>query len=303
MKNKVIRIISIAIFSIILWGAISLNEEYFTGIKVPIKFVYSADSNAVSNVSVEEITLNIKGQGWQLAKVILSDELSFAIRTNNRYGKQEVSLKSELEFNDWLTSNLQITEIIPDRISFFVEHAASKKVKIIPNIMLTFTEGFIQSDSIRLSKDSVIIYGPISEISKIKFVKTKYYEFLDLDKKIRERIELEPQKLFGYNLNSLFVTIDVQKMVDKTFENLTIEPIEVPENYNLQLIPHQINIKLRGGLNELGNLNGDEIKVFVKFNSAFYDTLGYLIPEIKIPKYTQVVETEPQKIEYIIKQR
>lgn len=303
MKNKVITIILITIFSIILWGAISLNEEYFTGIKMPVKFLYSADSNAVSKVSIEEVTLNIKGQGWQLAKLVLTDDLGFFIRTHNRYGKQEVSLKSELENNSWFSTNLQIMEIIPDRISFFVEHAASKRVKIIPNLKLTFLDGFIQTDSIRLSKDSVTIYGPSSEINKIQFVKTKYYEFTELDKKIRERIELEPQKLFGYKFNSINVTIDVQKVVDKTFEKIIVEPIDVPENYVLQLIPHEINLRLRGGLNVLSKMSGDEIKVFVKFNNAFNDTLGYLIPDVNIPPYTQVIETEPQKIEYIIKQR
>jgi YbbR domain-containing protein len=303
MKNKVITIILIGVFSIILWGAISLNEEYFTGIKMPVKFLYSADSNAVSNVSVEEVTLNIKGQGWQLAKLVFSDDLSFSIKTHNRFGKQEVSLKSELDNNSWFSTNLQITEIIPDKISFFVEHAAFKKVKIVPNLKLSFSEGYIQTDSLRLSKDSVTIYGPASELGKIKQVNTKYYEFTNLDKKIRERVELEPHKLFGYKFNSIFVTIDAQKMVDKTFESVVIEPIEVPETYNLQLIPHQINIKLRGGLSELGKMSSEEIKLFVKFNSAFYDTLGYLVPEVKLPPFTQVIEMEPQKIEYIIKQR
>jgi hypothetical protein len=303
MKTKVITIILIATFSIILWGAISLNEEYFTGIKIPVKFLYSADSNAVSKVSVEEVTLNIKGQGWQLAKLLLSENLAFTIRTKDRYGKQEISLKSELEYNSWFSTNLQILEIIPDRISFFVEHAVSRKVKIVPNIKISFEEGYIQTDSIKLSKDSVTIYGPLSEINKIQYVSTKHYTFLDINKKIRERVELEPQKLFGYSFNSVFVTIDAQKVVDKTFTNISVEATDVPEKYELQLIPQQINLRLRGGLNVLSKMSNEEIKAFVKFENAFKDTLGYLVPEIKTLPFIEVLETEPQKIEYIIRQR
>lgn len=303
MKTRVITIILIATFSIILWGAISLNEEYFTGIKMPVKFLYSADSNAVSKVSVEEVTLNIKGQGWQLAKLLLSENLAFTIRTKDRYGKQEISLKSELEYNSWFSTNLQILEIIPDRISFFVEHAVSRKVKIVPKIKISFEEGYIQTDSIKLSKDSVTIYGPLSEINKVQNVRTKYYAFLDINKKIRERVELEPQKLFGYSFNSVFVTIDAQKVVDKTFTNISVEAIDVPEKYELQLIPQQINLRLRGGLNVLSKMSNEEIKAFVKFENAFKDTLGYLVPEIKTLPFIEVLETEPQKIEYIIRQR
>lgn len=303
MKIKVISILLISIFSFILWGAISLNEDYYMGITMPIKFVQVSDSTAVSNVSEDEVKLNIKGQGWQLAKLILTDELKFAIRVGKRYGKQEVILKSELENNSWFSSNLQIIEINPDKISFFIEHAAKKQVKIVPNIKITFEEGFTQGDSIQLSNDSITVYGPISELSKLKEVKTKFYEFSNLNKKITEEVELEPIKLVGYSLNKVLLTLDVQKIVDKTFEEIPIETLEVPVNYELQLVPNKINIKVRGGINTLSKIKNEEIKIFVKFNDAFKDTLGYLVPQVTLPPYTQQIELEPPKVEYIIKQR
>ncbi len=273
------------------------------GITMPIKFVQVSDSTAVSNVSEDEVKLNIKGQGWQLAKLILTDELKFAIRVGKRYGKQEVILKSELENNSWFSSNLQIIEINPDKISFFIEHAAKKQVKIVPNIKITFEEGFTQGDSIQLSNDSITVYGPISELSKLKEVKTKFYEFSNLNKKITEEVELEPIKLVGYSLNKVLLTLDVQKIVDKTFEEIPIETLEVPVNYELQLVPNKINIKVRGGINTLSKIKNEEIKIFVKFNDAFKDTLGYLVPQVTLPPYTQQIELEPPKVEYIIKQR
>lgn len=302
MKNNIITISLIFLFSIVLWGTISLKEEYFTTIKIPIKLIAPADSIAVSDVSVSEVTINLKGQGWQLAKLSLTKDLNFALRVRNKFGRQSINAKSELENNPWFSSNFQITEIIPENINLHVEKLRTKYLKIIPRINLGFKEGFSQVDKIILSRDSVKVFGPWSILRNIDSIFTKEYTFNNLDKKIHERIEIDVHSFMKYNTSFVYATIDIQKIVDKIFTNVLIETIDVPPSYILQPIPNSVDVKLRGGINVLGKMNSEDIKAIIDFRSAFVDTLGFLEPTIQIPPYSTIIEVKPNKIEYIIKQ-
>ena len=302
MKTKILTISLISLFSIVLWGTISLSEEYFTTIKIPVSFLKSVDSSAVSNISNEEVVISVKGQGWQLAKLSLTKDLTFAIRTKNRFGNQVISTRSELENNPWFTTNFQITEISPERLSFYIEKLRSKYVRIVPDIRLSYKEGFNLVDEGNLSPDSVKIFGPLSVLNNIDYVKTEFYEFENLDKKIRERLDLKPIKLINYAANFTTVTLDVQKIVDKVFENIKVQVEDLPVSFNLQLVPNSVTIKLRGGINVLGKMTNEDLSAIVSFRAAFNDTLGFLEPIVKNPAFTSIIDIQPKKIEYIIKQ-
>ncbi|MFH0735963.1 MAG: hypothetical protein V1773_00140 [bacterium] len=302
MKNKILTISLISLFSIVLWGTISLSEEYFTTIKIPVSFLTSDDSSAISNISNEEVTISVKGQGWQLAKLSLTKNLSFAVRIKNRFGNQVVSSRSELENNPWFTTNFQLTEINPERLSFHVEKLRSKYVKIVPDIQLTYKEGFGIVDIEKLNPDTIKIFGPLSLLKDIDYIKTEFYQFENLDKKVRERLDLKPMKLIKYSTNFTTAAFDVQKIVDKVFENIKIQVEDLPVSFNLHLIPNSITIKLRGGINVLGKMTNEDLSAFVSFRTAFNDTLGYLEPIIKNPAFSSIIDIQPKKVEYIIKQ-
>ncbi len=302
MKNNIITISLIFLFSVVLWGTISLKEDYFTTIKMPIKLITPTDSIAVSKIDASEVTINIKGEGWQLAKLSLTKDLNFSIRVRNKFGRHSINAKNELENNSWFSSNFQITEIIPENINLHVEKLRTKYLKIVPRINLGFKEGFNQVDKIVLSRDSVKVYGPWSILRNMDSIFTKEYTFNNLDKKIHERIELEIMGLMNYNTSFVYATIDIQKIVDKIFTNVLIETGDVPPSYILQPIPNSVDVKLRGGINVLGKMNSNDIKAVIDFRSAFVDTLGFLEPTLKIPPYSTIIEIKPNKIEYIIKQ-
>lgn len=302
MKSKIISIVFITFFSIVLWVFVSFSGEFFTTLKFPVKVTGIPEGKSLSNQSAKEITLNLKGQGWQLAQLTFGRNPDFIVKANSSSGKQSLSLRNEIDANAWISSSLQVLEIEPDRIDLNVEPNTSKTVYIEPQIDMTFKSNYGLVSDIKLSPDSVKISGPESIIAKTEKVYTESKSFDGTDKIITETVALQKINFVTLSIENTNIEFDVQKIVDKTFENILVDIKNLPPSRQLLLFPAKINVVLRGGINILGKLNNDDIKAYVNYNQALYDTLGAIEPHIEFPEFTTVIDKKPRKLEYIIKQ-
>ena len=302
MKSKIISIVFITFFSIVLWVFVSFSGEYFTTLKFPVKVIGIPDNKSLADQSVQEVTLNLKGQGWQLAQLSFGRNPDFIVKANSASGNQSITLRNEIDANAWLSSSLQVLEIEPEKINFDVESISSKTVKIEPQIDMTFKSNYGLVSGIKLSPDSVTISGPESVILKIEKVYTEKKDFEATDKTINESIALQKIDFVELSIAHTNIEFDVQKIVDKTFEDILVDMRNIPPSRELLLFPAKINVVLRGGINILGKLSSDDIKVYVTYSQALHDTLGAIEPYVEVPEYTTVIDKKPRKLEYIIKQ-
>ena len=285
-----------------LWIFVSLSGEYFYSVKLPINFSDVPNGFAVSNYSDKEISLSLKGQGWQLAQITFGSQPEFIVNVDHSVGEHKVLLRNALDQNRWLSSAVQINEFSPEEIKYRIEEIATKKVPVVPNLSLKFKEGFGLVENVIVQPDSVLISGPKSLIQGIGLVNTIHKEFNSIDDGITENILLEKIDNISLAEDQVKIDFDVQKIVDKEFLGIVVEVNNIPPSKNLTVYPEKVSVILRGGINLLGKLNSSEIKVSVNFNQAIKDTLGYLVPTVTIPKFTKFVDTKPNKLEYIIQQ-
>ncbi|MBU2492628.1 MAG: hypothetical protein KJ571_08395 [Bacteroidetes bacterium] len=302
MKSKIISIVFISFFSVVLWVFVSFSGEYFTSIKFPIKVSGIPENQSIANQSINEVTLNLKGQGWQLAQLTFGRNPDFYVKANSKTGKQSLSLRNEIDANTWLSTSLQVIEIEPEKIEFTVEAVKSKTVQIESLADITFKTNFGLVSGINLSPDSVEITGPESIVSKINKVYTEKKKFENTDRAINESINLQKINFIEMSFEKTNIQFDVQKIVDKTFENILVGIRYVPASRELLLFPAKINVVLRGGINILGKLSNDDVKAYINYNQALYDSLGAIEPYVESPEYTTVIDKKPRKLEYIIKQ-
>ncbi|MDZ7763969.1 MAG: CdaR family protein [Melioribacteraceae bacterium] len=303
MSKKIIAIIFIVLFSVTLWVFISLSGDYFYNVNLPITFSDIPEGYAVSNTSDEEISISLKGQGWQLAQMTFGSNPEFTIEVADDPGTHEVTIRNALEKNRWLSSTVQINEFSPAKIKYIVEELDEKRVPVEPNVDLEFKNGFGLISELKVEPDSVSVRGPKSLVEEIESVKTNYKNYTAVDKSIIENILLEEiDKIIFSETDRVTIKFDVQKIVDKEFQNIPVEVKNIPPSKDLIVYPEQVNVILRGGINVLGTLDKSKIKVLVNFNQAIRDTIGYLVPEVEVPDFTTFVGSDPDRLEYIIHQ-
>ncbi|MDH7603509.1 MAG: CdaR family protein [Melioribacter sp.] len=302
MKNKIIPITFIIIFSLILWGSVTLSEYYVEIITVPVELIDLPQNYSPNYISDPEITLKVKAKGWELAKLILTGEHSFYVSAHHRIGKFRVDLRNEIENNLWLTSAFNVLEISPPIFEYEIDKTVTKKVSIKPNIKINFAENYDLVSDFVLTPSEVEISGPASILQNINYIETDSVVFNNVNEKIVHEINLKSINGVNFSINKCKIEFDVQKIVERAFDDLFVEIRNVPPSKELNLYPGKVSVILRGGINRLGKLTNDSIKVYVDYWEAIRSEENMIEPVIEIPEFTKLLDVKPKKLEFVIKQ-
>jgi hypothetical protein len=300
--NKKINIIIVSlIFSTVIWVSISLSNEYYASIKVNLKVIdlpygYAAASKLPSN-----IVIKLKGKGWKLAAESLGAESEFFVSAKYDSGKINLNLYNSLSDNRWLANDVEVININPDTLSFRVEKIASKKLKILPQLNLTYKPGYGLAQPVYVYPESTIVYGPWSVIKNFNSVPTEYASYVNIDSRVNKKISLATVQGTFYDDNSAFLFLDIQKIVDMNFDGLPVKVYDIPADRDIIFLPNKVSIGVKGGIDFLGKVTSDQFKVSVNYRNIVSDTLGSIMPEIQMPPNLSLMYVKPERLRYIIK--
>ena len=299
-KNLHIIIISV-IFSIILWVSISLSNDYYATFKIPLRLVNFPEGYTIGSKIPDFISVKLKGEGWKLAALKLGRETDYVVSAGNETGKRFINLYNYLVDNQWLSSDIEVIDISPDTLSYNIEKISSTRAEIIPDLNLNFKPGFGLATEMKIKPESTTVFGPASKIKNLRAVSTEKLSLNNLDDKVDEKVPLQQIAEMSYSSNNVNVILDVQKIVDKNFDNLPVEVIDIPPDRNVVLLPNKISIGLRGGVDVLAKLNSDQLKAHINYRDVVLDTLGSIAPKITLPENTSLIYIKPERLRYIIK--
>lgn len=301
MKNKIIIIIASILFSILIWGSITLSDQFFSSMDMDIKVVNQPTGYSCGFVDPETVSLKIKAKGWQLLSLRLGGENQFLISADNDSGLMSKDPFNQLNENTWISSGINIIEISPRKITYDVEKIKVKKVKIIPEVKLDFSNDYGLATPIKVFPDSVLVAGPKSIMDTLSFVMTNPLELTSLDRPTKVIAEIKEVRGFQFERKSVELNLDVQRIVEKVFTDIKVVINDIPKDRHIVLIPNTLECSLRGGISILGKINSDQITASVFYSQIVYDTTGTIMPRLIIPENTQLVFTKPARLNYIIK--
>ena len=301
MKKKIPLIIISIAFSVIIWGTISLSEEYYANVNVPLRVVDFPIGYTIGNKIPENITIKLRGIGWKLFSVNIGKDVTYNISVNEDSGFKQIRLMDHLTDNRWMLSELDIIDIVPNSLSFSIERRIHKKLPIVADLSLDFKAGYGLAKQIVIEPDSVVIDGPQSVVNSLTEIKTKAIKLSSLDRFTIKNIDFI--NLPGTSFGTRFVSVnfDIQRIVDKQFDDIDVEVLDVPPDRDVILLPNKISCNVRGGIDILGKLEKDQFRAFVFYRDVVLDTLGNVIPHIEHPVNTTLKYIKPERLRYIIK--
>ncbi len=299
-KNLHIIIISI-IFSIILWVSISLSNDYYATFKIPLKLVNFPEGYTIGSRVPNHISVKLKGEGWKLAALKLGRESDYIVSAGNESGKRFINLYNYLVDNQWLSSDIEVIDISPDTLSYNIEKIASTHAEIIPDLNLNFKPGFGLATEMVIKPESTIVFGPANRVKSIRAVPTEKLSLNNLDDKVEEKVPLKKIPEMNYSNNNVNIILDVQKIVDKNFDNLPVDIVDVPSDRSVVLLPNKISIGLRGGVDVLAKLDNGHLMAHINYRDVVLDTLGSIAPKVELPDNTSLIYIKPERLRYIIK--
>ncbi len=301
MKKNIHIVIISLFFSFIIWGSISLSKDYYITIDIPVRIINFPPNYSSGSQLPEKISAKIRGNGWKLISLNLSSEQEYFVSAGSDTGKKYINLYNSLTDNQWLASDMEVLKIIPDTLSIYIEKVTEKKVRILPDLDLDFKQGYGLASEILLSPDSTQIVGPMSVLRDLNFIQTERTEISKLDSRKFEMAKVKNIRGITTDISEVTINLDVQKIVDKNFDNLPVTIIDIPGDREVVLLPNRVSIGIHGGINILGKLNENNFKAYIYYRDVVLDTLGSVTPNIEIPANTSLIYIKPERLRYIIK--
>jgi hypothetical protein len=301
VRKKLNIFIASVIFAVILWGSISLSDIFYTNVDVNLTLTNFPQGYTTGSILPEKIQLRVKGQGWKLVSINVGPETEFRVSVGGDSGIHNLNLYNYLESNRWLLSDVEIINILPDSIRFFVERIISKKLPVISGLELEYKPGYGLASDIVFKPDSVVVSGPFSILKKMGKIKTTDKTLSPLDSRTETEVNLPSMNGFNYSANLIEVILDVQRIVDKQFENIIVDVIDIPSRKEVVLLPNKIGFNVRGGIEILGKLKPEQFRAFIRYQSLVQDTTGSVIPFLELPKNVTLQFVKPDRLRYVIR--
>jgi len=293
------------LLSIVLWLSLNLNQTYEIEKTIPIKFNINKPFAVSGNIPVY-LDVKFRGVGWNLIRLFTSFDLEFTYDVNAKKRDQFMIItKDYLDNNMGLTRNLQISSVYPETLYVNIENYEEKYVKLHPKLFINCMEGYQVVGKPVIEPDSLKIGGAFDILKSLNHLNTKTLVFDNVNASISRNITLSDSltNILWLSQNEFKLKINIEPVADKEFSNIEIKVSQVPEDKEVLLIPQNLNIRLKGGVNQLSSIEQASIKAQINYSSILADTTGSLKPYFDIPDGCTIISVKPETIQYVIKKK
>ena len=150
-----------------------------------------------------------------------------------------------------------------------------------------------------LEPSSITVYGPEEIIDTLKCVQTKPLFKSNVSDSFTEMV---PLNLWEGRIHTDVKSVRATVQVEKFTEADVMVPISQPELIRVRFFPEVVTVKCLVSIKDYSNLTPDLFRVEV--DKSQLDELNSLL-DIQLtawPQYVQVLNTTPEKVEYLIVQ-
>lgn len=305
MRIKYHILFSTLVLSALLWLSLNLNLNYEIEKNIPVKVIVNKPF-AIANTLPLNLDAKIKGGGWTLLRLFTSFSVDFNYEIKPS-GNEQMYILTKSYLNDVILSgqNLTVTYVKPESLFVKIGRYEEKYVKILPRVSVFCKAGYQTVGKPEISPDSILIGGAPIILESLNYIYTESKTYDNVNSNISDVIGISDSlsNVIWRLHDKVRIRIDVELTAEKEFRNVEIKVPNIPEDREVLLIPQMISLQIKGGVNQLANLDNSRIQAVVDFKELLSDTTGSVTPNFSMPEGMTVISSSPERIQYIIKKK
>ena len=265
LNNFIIFLVISFLFSAI----VKLTKVYTKTVTYKINLTEIADDKIVTKQSADSISLTVSSFGFDFIKHYLSNQ-SINIPSGNSIdnSKSFILTNSNTYTNivDFIKPEFNLISINFDSLFFYYDRLKSKKIAIVLNSNISFSQGYDFFKSYKLSKDSVIVVGPELILNSINSINTYDLELTDLKLSLTQSVKLNLLEVnnLKYSDKTVDVFIDVEKSTEAIF-NIPVSIVNIPKDTKINYYPKNIKVSFNVSLENYQIYSSLLLKLFAIF--------------------------------------
>ena len=306
-KSSIFTFVVFLLISTVLWLMVKLSESYTTQVVFRLRI---ADVPADKWLAADEQTakLSMTADGFTTLRYRLIRESQRVVSLS----LAEVPYRLE-SGTTYSFSSLYVTERIAKSLDITASDLTMNDAKVYFNmdpLMSKVVPVVLRSD-IRtqrqygvygipiLDPSSVTVYGPAEVIDTLRAVRTENLSKQNVSESFSERLSLD---LLDGRLRTNTMVVNAKIAVEKFTETDVMVPIMAPDAHQVRFFPEAMTVKCLVAIKDYPSINTDDFSVEV--DTVQLHALKPLL-DVRLkswPQYVQVLNTHPDKVEYLIVQ-
>lgn len=290
--------------ALLLWFHVATDKTYEHSERFPLEISNIPEQLLLAEKLPQEVQVTIRGKGKELLKLIMGETKSVRIdageftrgETDYVIRPEQIPLPEGLE--------LRVTAVLPPKsLKIKLDYPMEKELKVQPNIKVLPAAGFEQVGELHYNPGEVLISGPRMWLRNLKVIGTEEKVIEDVRGPISDQIDLIMPE--GYNVSlseqKINYSVNVEKVVEKEFTGLPVEPVGVPRRAEVLLRPDSIGVTVSGVQSIIDQMSPESIRVTVDCTKASRKDTAKFPVAVELPAEVRLMRTKPDSIAVLIK--
>lgn len=301
-------LIGALLFAIALWFYTSLNQEFYTTIRIPLKILTS------NNWSIEftgkdrfinEVPIEVKGNGWQLFNLLFINpayEIVIDLSNKDIDSIYQIS-RNDLIDNVKFLGNARAVSTNSPPITVRLGRIGISAVEVKPRVRIIPKEGFLLLGKIKVNPDIINIRGNEKIIKQIQYWSTESKVFTDVDEPFIFEVPLKDTltNIISLSQKEVKISGDVQQIAEMIFYDIPIKTKGRDLGENHILVPNKFKVSIRSGIDMITKINPKDINISLDYYQILNDDTGVLVPDITVPENYKVLSIEPKYVYHYVR--
>ena len=306
LNKRVSKYFIFLLVSLAFWFLTVMSKQYEISIFIPIVYTDFPESKQLINQPEKQIELKVNSYGFYLLsqRIFKSKPLSVSVNTftetkTKKYSqKQWVVKRHYKKLYKLLSADIKILSTIPDTLFVHFQQKQSKKVAVVFKGDINFSAQYRMKDEIQLTPDSIFVFGTKENLSEINFVESDNVIFDEVEKAIKQDIDLSEIDGISFSEKKVHISIEVEKFTEKIIV-LPLNAINVPEGYKIKFYPPKVEIVTTVAFTDYDKLNAT---LFVaQVDASDLEQKKKL--EVTLSKdatFADIVKIKPSRVEFLL---
>ena len=253
----------------IFWLLLTLNETYEKEYAVPVSITNIPKNAVLTSEETDTVKVTIRDKGYTLMTYLYGDiinklNMNFHNYSHNNGTGIVTSQDIQKQLYLQLASGSKITSVKPEKLEFFYNYGAKKKVpvrwsgRVIPEELYFISR-------VTFSPDSVLIYASDQKLDSINMVYTEQLNYANFRDTLRVACELSKIKGVKMVPDKVNVSFFTDVLTEEYIEGIPVKGINMPEGKVLRTFPAKVKVSFVTGVNVYRNLKREDFTVVADY--------------------------------------
>lgn len=288
----------------LLWLVIKLSANYVVTEPLTIN-MKDAPSDLIITNETQKVNVTLSTNGFELLNYYFKPasrrkvDISLKEVPLHKDGEGTYSFSSSYakdKVAKFLTVETNEVSFDDNRFILYMEQLDSARVKVTPDIQLTYEKQYNKHGKIQITPDSVTIYGPKNKLKSIDKVYTKNLEMKNINSNIDIDIPLQLDEMVNTNTEN----INIKVFVEKYTEAVATVKVNNTSRKKLRLFPDKVRVKYIVSLTDYNIINDKSFVINIDSADILPENNFLPVYLVDYPNNTKITSIEPKAVEYII---